>query len=43
MKITYIDGGYKVTADKDDLDMSFTAENIKEAKRYYLIMIGKIL
>lgn len=42
MKITYNDGSYRVIADKDDLNISFRAENIEEAKRYYLIMIGKM-
>lgn len=32
MKITYVGDGYKVTADKDDLNISFTAENIEAAK-----------
>ena len=41
MKITYLDGCYKVTADKDDLNFSFTGENIEAAKRYYLDIIGE--
>jgi hypothetical protein len=39
MKITYNDGSYRVIADKDDLNISFRAENIEAAKRYYLHII----
>ena len=42
MKITYNNGSYRVTADENDLNISFTAENIEEAKRYYLDIIAKI-
>lgn len=42
MKITYNDGSYKITASEADLNISFTAENIETAKRYYLDIIGEI-
>ena len=42
MRITYNNGSYRVTADENDLNISFTAENIEEAKRYYLDIIAKI-
>lgn len=41
MKINYNDGSYRIIADKDDLNITFRADNIEAAKRHYLDIIGE--